>query len=259
MAFDLTKSNFLAFDIYATLIDWESGISKQLAPLLPRLPESSPLLLQSPQKQRAFLLRRFAEIEIQIQTAEPALIYTAVLSGIYTKLAAELEVEIGPDDAHAFGQGIGEWEAYPDTVAAMQVLGKYYKLAPLSNVDKTSFNRTLTGPLKGVHFDALYLAEDIGSYKPSLNNFHYLIDHVQEEFGIEKMQICMVAQSLQHDHVPAKTMGMSPSVWISRGGDKSAMGSGNLEKYQEKVNLGAIYDTLGEMAEAVERAFNKEK
>lgn len=258
MAFDLTKFKFLAFDIYATLIDWEIGIVKQLTPLIDRLPASNTLSSQTERQQKAFLLKRYAENELAIQTATPTLIYTSVLAAIYTRIAEELNVEITEDEAIAFGQGIGDWQAYPDTVVAMQTLGKFYKLAPLSNVDRASFLRTLNGPLKGVRFDAIYVAEDIGSYKPDLKNFHYLIDHVKEEFGIEKMEICQVAQSLQHDHVPAKILGMSPSVWISRGGE-SAMGSGNLGKWESQVNLGAIYETLGEFADAVEAAFTAAK
>jgi 2-haloalkanoic acid dehalogenase type II len=255
MSFDLTKCKFLAFDIYATLIDWETGISRQLASLLSRLPDTSSLRSKSSSQKSAYLLQRFAENEIDIQTRDPTLIYPSVLAEIYKRLAAELSIAIDDAEAEKFGQGIGTWEAYPDTVAAMQILGKYYKLAPLSNVDKASFNRTLTGPLKGVKFDAIYVAEDIGTYKPNLNNFHYLIDHVKEEFGIEKGDICMTAQSLQHDHVPAKLLGMSPSVWIARGGKASGMGSGDLDKWKDHVDLGAIYETLGDMAEAVEKAF----
>jgi len=259
MAFNLTEYKFLAFDIYATLIDWESGISKQLAPLFTRLRPSSSFPSKSPEENRAFLLRSFAENSNAVQAESPAMIYTSVLAEVYKRIAAELDVPVTPEEAHAFGQGIGDWEAYPDTVAAMQSLGRRYKLAPLSNVDNASFARTLAGPLKGVKFDAVYVAEDIGTYKPNLNNFHYLIDHVKEEFGIEKDEICMVAQSLKHDHVPAKTMGMRPSVWISRAGNGSPMGSGDLEKYKETVNLGATYQTLGDMAEAVEKAYGASK
>lgn len=254
MSFDLTKFKFLAFDIYATLIDWETGISKQLAPLLDRLEPLSPLRQKTPAEQKAFFLRRFAEEELSIQTAAPDKIYTAVLSEVYVRICDELHIDATEEESRAFGAGIGDWEAFPDTVVAMQTLSKYYKLAPLSNVDRASFNRTLAGPLAGVHFDAIYVAEDIGSYKPDLRNFHYLIDHVKDEFGIEKMEICQVAQSLGHDHVPAQLMGMSPSVWISRGGG-SAMGSADLGKWGGQVNLGATFDTLGEFAEAVKKAF----
>ena len=104
----------------------------------------------------------------------------------------------------------------------MKRLSKYYKLVPLSNVDKASFAKTCKGPLNGVPFWRVYVAEEIGSYKPDLRNFEYLVEHAKSdsqsegEEGVEKEEICMVAQSLFHDHRPAKKMGLS-SAWVSVG------------------------------------------
>jgi len=66
--------------------------------------------------------------------------------------------------AVAFGESIGEWPAFPDTVAAMKRLGERFKLVPLSNIDRASFERSLRGPLRGCRFDAVYTAEDIGVF-----------------------------------------------------------------------------------------------
>ena len=44
---------------------------------------------------------------------------------------------------------------FEDTVEAIRSLGNRFKLIPLSNVDRASFQRTLDGPLKGCHFDAI--------------------------------------------------------------------------------------------------------
>jgi FMN phosphatase YigB (HAD superfamily) len=122
-------------------------------------------------------------------------------------------------------------------------------------VDHESFHETLKGPLNGVKFDAIYTAEDIGSYKPDENNFHYLVSHVRQDFGVEKDGICHTAQSLTGDHIPTAMLGFRPGVWISRGG--GSMGMGDLDALRTKVNLGAIYDTLEDMAQAVEKAFRE--
>lgn len=45
----------------------------------------------------------------------------------------------------------------------------------LSNIDDETVGRTLGGPLDGVEFDAVYTAEMIGSSKPDLKNFEYLL------------------------------------------------------------------------------------
>jgi len=255
MAYDLTRTKVLTFDVYATLIDWETGIFQQLSPLLGKLPPQSSFWEKSVKQMKNFLLRQFADHEGKIQTENPKMIYSTVLSQIIMRLSNALEVEVTEEEANAFGHGIGGWHAYPDTVDALLRLQKFYKLVVLSNCDRISFSKTTSGPLKAVKFDAIYLAEDIGSYKPDPNNFRYLTEHVKSDFGFDKDQITHTAQSLSHDHVPAKTFGLPPSVWISRGASADNSIGGELKDYADKINLGAIYTTLGDMAEAVEKAF----
>jgi FMN phosphatase YigB (HAD superfamily) len=136
----------------------------------------------------------------------------------------------------------------------MQVLAKHYKLFVLSNVDNASFARTLDGPLKGVHWDGIYTAEQIGSYKPNPRNYNHVVTHLDKNFGIPKDEILLVAQSLAVDHVAATALGFRPGVWIAR---KSSSMGGNREELEAKglLKLGATYSTLGEMAKAVEKAF----
>jgi len=254
MAFDLTKSKVLTFDVYATLIDWETGIFKQLCPLFGRLPVNSPLWDHSVSDAKAVLLKYFRDGEGKFQTENPNMKYPLILQKVFHYIASKLDIEVTEEEAIAFGRGIGKWDAFPDTVSALNRLQKFYKIVPLSNCDRASFSDTLTGPLKGVSFDAIYLAEDIGTYKPNKNNFDYMTAHIKTDFGFEKEHILHTAQSLSHDHVPAKEFGFPPSVWISRGTNEKSMGL-QLKDVEDKVNLGATYETLEEMADAVEKAF----
>jgi len=256
----LLTFKLLSFDIYGTLIDWETSVWNSFQPLLNRITPSSPHA--SFKTDRTALARLFNDQEHKLQAEQPTLRYDRLLREIYMRIARELDVN-GDDgsmdgEAAAFGESVGRWEPFPDTVDACQRLAKYYKLVPLSNVDRASFTKTCTGPLAGVDFWRIYVAEEIGSYKPSLANFHYLIDHVQAEGGVSKDEILHTAQSLMHDHVPAKVMGMS-SAWIARKG--AGMG-GMVEELHERgeVGYGWRFASLGEMADAVEReAAEKEK
>lgn len=254
-SFDLTSYKALSFDIYATLIDWEKGILSQLLPLLSRLPKGHLLWVKSLADIRDYLLTQYATHEHKLEIQHPNEKYSKLLGMVYENVAADMGVAVTPSESEAFGGAIGKWPAFEDTVAAMQKLGKYYKLIALSNVDKASFANTLRGPLNGVKFDAIYVAEDIGTYKPNPNNFNYLIDHARQDFGIQKSDICHTAQSLTFDHIPIASMGFRPAVWISRGG--GSMGMGDLEAVKDKVNIGATYQSLGDMAIAVEAAFDK--
>jgi 2-haloalkanoic acid dehalogenase type II len=254
MGFNPTEFKGLFFDIYATLIDWEAGIYPQLLHLSQKLP-SGDARRDDNAENRKKLLRAYASNEKAVEHEHPRWPYPQILEEVYSRIASDLGVPIDSEDKVAFGRSIGDWPAFPDTVKAMQVLAKHYKLFVLSNVDNASFDRTRTGPLKGVHWDGIYTAEQIGSYKPNPNNYNHVVTRLDEDFGIEKDKILLVAQSLDIDHVSAKALGFKPAVWIAR--NRSFMG-GNREELESKglIELGAEFSTLGEMAEAVEKAFS---
>lgn len=137
----------------------------------------------------------------------------------------------------------------------MSRLRKHYKLIALSNIDHSSLSATLSQQFGSSDaFDACYIAEDIGSYKPNPKNFRYLLDHMRTDFAIEKDQICHVAQSLYHDHPATKQMGIG-SVWIDRYGILEARGRSEEDMSAE---FGFKFRTkdLKQVADIVERAFN---
>ena len=85
----------------------------------------------------------------------------------------------------------------------------------LSNVDRNSFSHS--NKKLGIEFDAVYTAEDIGTYKPNPNNFSYMINNLRKTFNIKIDEILHVAQSMHHDLVEAKNHGLD-TAWIDRQG-----------------------------------------
>ena len=87
-----------------------------------------------------------------------------------------------------------------------------------SSIDRRAFSRSTASSSAadtlGVAFDAIYTAEDVGSYKPNPANFQYMLDHLAA-LGHGKRDILHTAQSLFHDHAPAKRFGLA-SAWIDR-------------------------------------------
>ncbi|CAK1358911.1 unnamed protein product [Cercospora beticola] len=155
--------------------------------------------------------------------------------------------------AQQIGSSIGTYAAFNNTIHAMQTLASHYKLIVLSNVDHTSFSQTLTGPLQNLPFGGVYIAEDIGTYKPSLNNFSYLVDHLKQDFGIEQHELCHVANSIFHDQEPAKEFGLEWRVWVDRRGFSGGEAEGAVERLGLKVRV----ETLGELAGVVEEAWRE--
>jgi 2-haloacid dehalogenase len=199
----LTDFRALTFDCYGTLIDWESGMIEALKPLTSKA--------RRPLK-RYEILEAHARHESSQQLQTPGKLYRDLLAAVYRRLAEEWGVATSWSDCATYGRSIRNWPPFADTAAALQHLKRHYKLAILSNVDNESFS--FSNERLGVDFDAVYTAEDCGSYKPSLRNFDYMLAKLKT-LGIEKGQILHTAESLFHDHAPANELGLA-SCWIHR-------------------------------------------
>jgi 2-haloacid dehalogenase len=212
MTVRLTDFDALSFDCYGTLIDWEAG----LAAVLSRWARSRQLGLDS-----EALLAAFSKHEATTEAEHPQDLYPAVLARSMRRLGSELSAEVSEQDARALARSVPGWPAFPDSRDALSALGKRYKLIILSNVDRESFagsNRRL-----GVRFTSILTAQDIGSYKPSPRNFEALAAEATR-LGIPRGRLLHVAQSLFHDHAPAKNAGL-PTAWINRRHDRPGWGA----------------------------------
>jgi len=234
----LTDFNTLTFDCYGTLIDWESGMVAALAPLVAKV--GRPL-------SRNEVLEAHARHESNQQRHTPTKRYSELLAIVYKRLAEEWGVPASWEECRTYGRSVGDWPAFPDTAAALQVLKQRYKLVILSNVDNESF--ALSNRKLGITFDAIYTAEDIGSYKPAAANFDYMLEALSAH-GVGKGDILHTAESMFHDHRPANAAGLA-SCWIYRRhadeGFGATMNPGAMPHYDFRFN------SLGEMAEAVRK------
>lgn len=236
----LTDYEVLTFDCYGTLIDWESGIWDALQPLIMNSGRND--------LTRASMLALFGKHEKAQETATPDLIYPKLLAQVYEAMAAELGLTTTPELAAEFGRSVGQWPAFPDTADALRYLKTRFKLVILSNVNRDGFaasNRKL-----GVEFDAIYTAQDIGSYKPSPANFEYLLAHLQNDLGLKPAEVLHTAQSLHHDHAPAKAFGLA-NAWIDRQRLSKSGNWGATVPVEERPETDFLFFSMGEMAEAV--------
>jgi 2-haloacid dehalogenase len=211
-AMKLSDFTVLTFDCYGTLIDWESGMFEALRPLASRAKRDL---------RRDDILTAHARHESSQQRTTPALAYTSLLAVVYKRLSEEWGVPASWEECLAYGRSVRDWPAFADSVQALQYLKQHYKLVILSNVDNDSFAYS-NGKLE-VEFDAVYTAEDIGSYKPASRNFAYMIDKL-DTLGVARGQVLHTAESLFHDHQPANEFGLA-SCWIHRRHDKEGFGA----------------------------------
>jgi 2-haloacid dehalogenase len=207
-AVDFGDFEALTFDCYGTLIDWEAGISSGLAALL-----SAHGIAADREK----LLEGFARHEATLE-AGPYRRYRAILEEASRRIGRDYGVEPADDEVAAFAASVGEWPAFPDSAAALVRLATRFRLGVITNCDDDLFaqsNRRL-----GVAFDWIVTAEQAGSYKPDPRNFALAFERID----VPRERILHVAQSLFHDHVPAKALGMT-TVWIDRRRNRPGFGA----------------------------------
>jgi putative hydrolase of the HAD superfamily len=192
-----------SFDCYGTLIDWEAGLGAVLVPWA---------RARGLGMDQEALLAAYARHEPEVEAEHPGVPYPAVLAGAFRRLGADAGVEVSDGDAERLARSVPAWPAFPDSPAALAALAQDHKLIILSNVDRDSF--AASNQRLGVTFTSVLTAEDIGSYKPSPRNFEALLAEAAR-LGVGQGRLAHVAQSLFHDHVPARAAGL-PTVWINR-------------------------------------------
>jgi 2-haloacid dehalogenase len=189
----------LTFDCYGTLIDWERGILQTLGPLFARAQA-----LVTPQA----ILRSFVKYEAKVE-AQHWKPYHEVLQAVLRGMAADFKLTLDDSEANLLSESLAQWPPFPDTVDALKRLTTKFRLVILSNTDDALFAETQKRLV--VPFALVITAEQVKSYKPGKAHFQEAL----RRLGVPVSQILHVAQSLYHDHAPAKALGFR-TAWINR-------------------------------------------
>jgi 2-haloacid dehalogenase len=208
MTLDFSRFEFLSFDCYGTLIDWETGILSALRPVL----EAHGI-----QTTDDAILHLYAEFESWAEQGayRP---YRAVLEQVVRDFGARMGFEPTPTERQALAESLPQWQPFPDTVPALRQLAGRYRLAIISNVDDDLFAATAVH--LQVPFADVITAQQAGSYKPSQHNFRLAL----KRLSVTADRLLHVAQSLHHDIAPAKALGIA-NVWINRREGRSGFGA----------------------------------
>jgi 2-haloacid dehalogenase len=180
------------FDCYGTLIDWNAGIRGELARMFG--PEAAPSLL-----------RRYHEVEPQVQAEDPSRSYRDVLRLGLARLG-----DVPDGDEDALVRSLPQWPPFPEAPAALEeARGRGWKLAILSNTDRDLIEASKARI--GVPFEETVVASEIASYKPGHRHWEEFFGRT----GAARERHVHVAASLFHDIAPARELGLT-SVWINR-------------------------------------------
>ena len=225
---DYKRHEVLSFDCYGTLVDWASGILAALQPVLARHEVSV---------DDDRVLQLYAEAESAVEAGEFVL-YRAVLRGVVREIGSNLGFSPSSSELDCLVDSLPDWRPFDDTVDALKSLKSAYRLAIISNIDDDLFARTEAQ--LGIEFDTVVTAESIGSYKPSLENFRVAVERI----GVAPKRLLHVAQSIYHDVVPAKEMGIS-TVWVTRGTGSGATLPANGQADVEVPDLKTLVSLMG--------------
>lgn len=205
---DFTRFRFLTFDCYGTLIDWEAGILTALRPILSRHGRK----IDDQQ-----LLEMYGDLEFEAESGEYRS-YREVLRMVVRGFGAELGFDPTQSEQDSLPDSLASWNPWPDTVGALRSLAKNYQLVILSNIDDDLF--AFTRPKLQVRFNDVITAQQAGCYKPCRRMFELAL----ESSGADPAEVLHVGQSLHHDVMPAKAMGMS-TVWVNRPSARPGIGA----------------------------------
>jgi 2-haloacid dehalogenase len=226
---NLASFEVMTFDCYGTLIDWETGIWGALQPVI----ADHHIEIAVDQA-----LELYGELESEVERGQYHE-YRTVLGMVLKGFGSRVGFTPNEAEVQRFSESVRDWPAFPDSARALQALKKKYKLAILSNIDDALF--AFSSQRLGMQFDWIITAQQAKSYKPSLNNFHLGIERI----GLPRSKILHVAQSLYHDIVPAKTLGLS-TVWINRRHGKKGFGATPPAQVQPDLEVPDL-QTLAEM------------
>jgi 2-haloacid dehalogenase len=216
---------WVSFDCYGTLVDWNGGISTELARLFGA--GEAPRLLE-----------RYHELEPELE-ADGTRSYRAVLTDALAALAAEEGVVLAPGEEDALARSLPAWPPFPEVPAVLQALrAAGWRLAILSNSDADLI--AASQQALGIEADLVVVAGEIGSYKPAHAHWQVFF----ERSGAERERHVHTAASLFHDVAPSRELGLT-SVWINRLGEAP-----DPEPTRELPDLSRLAATLEELVAA---------
>jgi 2-haloacid dehalogenase len=205
---DFSRFTTISFDCYGTLIDWEAGI----LPVLRSALGNHDLVLAE-----AEILELYGEFEAEAESG-PYKSYRNVLQSVVRAFAGRFHFEASAEEIRSLPDSVHAWPPFADTVSALRELQERYRLVIISNIDDDLFAETQKH--LDVEFDGVITAEQAKSYKPSINNFQLAL----REFNISPDRLLHAGQSVYHDVVPARSLGIS-TVWVNRKSARPGIGA----------------------------------
>src|SRR5438105_12784696 len=216
---------WVTFDVYGTLIDWEGGVWDAF---------------EAEANRDGFTIERdqvvnlFLEVQKEIQAGSYEL-YAEVLRRTAVRIAKELGWPLEPSRSGFLPDSVQRWVPFKETNPTLQKIAKKYKIGLISNIDDKLLGQTRRHI--ALDFDLVVTAQQVRSYKPDPAHF----TECERRIGGKKGWV-HVAASYYHDVEPCLKKKI-PVIWVNR--SKQALEPGQKKADAEVSTLREAAKLLG--------------
>ena len=197
MAIPKTVS-FVTFDVYGTLIDWDTGVYDAFQ----KEAERDGFTIERDQ-----LIPMFYEVQRQIQAGSYEL-YAEVLRRTAVQIAKQLGWPLEPSRSGFLPDSVQRWPPFKETNPVLGKIAKKHRIGLISNIDDKLLGQTRRQmPLD---FDLVVTAQQVRSYKPDPAHF----TECERRIGSKKGWV-HIAASYYYDVEPCLKKKI-PVIWVNR-------------------------------------------
>src|SRR5919205_1735186 len=197
-----SKITFVTFDVYGTLIDWESGVYDAFR----REATRDGFTIDD----RDEIIPRFHEYEREIEGGSYEL-YAEVLRRVAVRIAKDIGWPLESSRAGFLPDSVQRWPAFKETNAQLKKFASKFEIGLISNIDDKLLGQTRRHIPSD--FDLVVTAQQVRSYKPDPAHFNECARRIGGKKGWVH-----VASSYYHDVEPC-IKAKVPVIWVNRKGE----------------------------------------
>ena len=194
-----SKVQWVTFDVYGTLIDWEAGIVDAFKAEAAR----DGFTLEDTDA----IFPRFLELQHEVEAGSYEL-YAEVLRRCAVQIAKEINWPLEPSRAGFLPASLPRWRAFKETNTHLARFAKKFETGLISNVDDKLLGETRRHIPH--EFDLVVTAQQVRSYKPDSAHFTEFARRV----GGKKNWV-HIASGVHADIEPA-IKAKVPVIWVNR-------------------------------------------
>ncbi len=196
------QTEWITFDCYGTLVDWENGIRA----FFRSLPGVASNLVDT-------LTSEWEEIQFALING-PYRPYHEILSLSLREALSKRGQPLRRQDEERFSQSLTTWKPFPDTNPSLEKLvERGFRLGIVSNIDDNLIESTLK--LFSVRFDAVVTAQQCQAYKPSMRPFQVALERI----ACPSLAVVHAAFGDKYDLAPAHLCGIR-TAFVNRCGKR---------------------------------------